>query len=146
MRRKGPEDPTRLRLASERSEAEIAAERRRSDAERAAEALNDAVRELAANLLRVIAGAGKQHALIDEAIAFLKAYRELQPTRGVPLTPTVQSPQWEGVNRPRLEKEKSGVLACVRFRRHREKVFAEAGGGAWEGGYLRGSSRLRRSG
>jgi hypothetical protein len=98
MRRKGPEDPTRLRLASERSEAEIAAERRRSDAERAAEALNDAVRELAANLLRIIAGAGKQHALIDEAIAFLKAYRELQPYPGsaaYPYSPI--APRGEGL-------------------------------------------------
>jgi hypothetical protein len=124
MRRKGPEEPTRLRLASERSEAEIAAERRRSDAERAAEALNDAVRELAANLLRVIGGAGKQHALIDEAIAFLKAYRELQPHPGECRLPLQSNrPNGGGVNRPRLEKEKSGVLACVRFRGHRERCL-----------------------
>ena len=82
MRKKDTEDPARLRLASERSEAEIATERRRYDAERAAEALNYAARDLAANLLRIIAGAGKQHAVIDEAIALLKAYRELQPYSG----------------------------------------------------------------
>jgi hypothetical protein len=77
MREKDPEDATRLTLASERSEAEIAAERQRQDAERVAEALNDAARELAANLLRIIAGAGKSHTLISEIVALLNAYREL---------------------------------------------------------------------
>jgi hypothetical protein len=87
MRKKDPEDPTRLRLASERSEAEIAAERQRQDAERAAEALNDAARELAANVLRVIAGAGKNHILIEQTIALLEAYRELQPYSGTAAYP-----------------------------------------------------------
>jgi len=82
MREKDPEDATRLTLASERSEAEIAAERQRQDAERVAEALNDAARELAANLLRIIAGAGKSHTLISEIVALLNAYRELQPYAG----------------------------------------------------------------
>lgn len=49
---------------------------------RVSQALNDAARNLAANLLRVIAGAGKKHALIDEATALLKACRELQPYSG----------------------------------------------------------------
>jgi hypothetical protein len=82
MRKKDTAAPASLRLASERSEAEIAAERRRQDAERAAEALNDAARYLAANLLRIIAGAGKQHTLIEEAMALLKAYDTLQPYSG----------------------------------------------------------------
>lgn len=47
MHEKDPEDSPRVRLASPRSEAEIAAERQRQDAERAAEALSYAVRELA---------------------------------------------------------------------------------------------------
>jgi hypothetical protein len=42
MRKKDTEVSAPLRLASERSEAEIAAERKRQDAEQAAEALNDA--------------------------------------------------------------------------------------------------------
>jgi hypothetical protein len=87
MREKDPEDPARLRLASQRSEEEIAAERRRQDAERASEALSYAVRDLAANVLRVIAGAGKNHALIDETIPLLKAYRELQPYTGTDAYP-----------------------------------------------------------
>jgi hypothetical protein len=98
MRKKDTEDPTRLRLASERSEVEIAAERGRQDAERAAEALNDAVRELAANVLRVIAGAGKNHTLIEQTIALLEAYRELQPYAGTvayPYSPIV--PMAEGL-------------------------------------------------
>jgi hypothetical protein len=86
-RKKETEVSARLRLASERSEAEIAAERQRQDAEGAAEALNDAARNLAANLLRVIAGAGKKHAVIDEAIALLKACRELQPYSGTDAYP-----------------------------------------------------------
>jgi hypothetical protein len=36
-------------------------------------------------------------------------------------------------------------LACCRFRGHREKVIAEAGGGPWEGECLRENLRLRRS-
>jgi hypothetical protein len=40
MREKDTEDPTRLRLVSQRSEAKIAAERRRHDAQRAAEVLS----------------------------------------------------------------------------------------------------------
>jgi hypothetical protein len=82
MRKKDTEVSARLRLASERSEAEIAAKRQRQDAERAAEALSYAARNFAANVLRVIAGAGKQHTLIDEAIALLKAYDKLQPYSG----------------------------------------------------------------
>ena len=82
MRKKGTKAPPRLTLASERSEAEIAAERRRYDAESAAEALNYAARDLAANALRVIAGAGRIHRLIEETIALLTAYRELQPYAG----------------------------------------------------------------
>src|ERR1700733_14748116 len=36
-------------------------------------------------------------------------------------------------------------LACCRFRGHREKVIAEAGGGPWEDECLRENLRLRRS-
>jgi hypothetical protein len=82
MRKKDTEDPARLRMASERSEAEIAAERQRQNAERAADALSHTARNFAANVLRVIAGAGKQHTLIGEAIALLKAYDKLQPYSG----------------------------------------------------------------
>src|ERR1700722_15540272 len=39
----------------------------------------------------------------------------------------------------------SSQLACCRFRGHRERVFAEAGGGPWEGECLRENLRLRRS-
>ena len=53
-----------------------------AEAFESSQALNDAARNLAANLLRVIAGAGKKHALIDEATALLKACRELQPYSG----------------------------------------------------------------
>jgi hypothetical protein len=87
MREKDPEDPARLRLASQRSKAEIAAERERQDAERAAETLSYAVRKFAANVLRVIAGAGKNHTLIDETIALLNAYQELQPYAGTAAYP-----------------------------------------------------------
>jgi hypothetical protein len=82
MRKRDTEDPALLRLASERSEAEIAAQRHWQDAEGAAESLSHAARALAANVLRVIAGAGKDHTLIEEAVALLKAYRELQPYSG----------------------------------------------------------------
>jgi hypothetical protein len=82
MREKDPEDPTRLRLASERSEAEIAALREREEAQRAAQHLADGTRRLVANILRIIAGAGKHYELIDQMIAVLNAFHELQPYTG----------------------------------------------------------------
>ena len=36
------------------------------------------------------------------------------------------------------------AVACTRFRRHRVRCFAGAGGGSWRGGSLRESSSLRR--
>jgi hypothetical protein len=76
---KDPDNPPGLHLASQRSDAEIAAERQRRDAQQAAEFLGSNVRYLSANILRIIAGGGKAHTLIEETTAVLEAYRELQP-------------------------------------------------------------------
>ena len=41
-------------------------------------------------------------------------------------------------------KARFGRVTCTRFRRHRVRCFAGAGGGSWRGGSLRESSSLRR--
>ena len=92
-----------------------------AEAFESSQALNDAARNLAANLLRVIAGAGKKHALIDEATALLKACRELQPYSGTdaysysPIAAIA-----ERLNDLRLAKEQSGRGFPPRNRRRRQ--------------------------
>ena len=77
----------RLQIASQRTDAEIAAEQARQDAERAALQLNSATRAMAANILRIIAGAGKDYALIEQVLAVLTAYQEMHPYAGTAAYP-----------------------------------------------------------
>src|SRR5262249_25161438 len=60
----------KIKLVSERSEHEIAAQSVTAE-------LGWAVNQLAANILRVIAGAGENHSLARQMSAVLKHYEEL---------------------------------------------------------------------
>ena len=69
-----------LRVVSENSQADIAKEWARRD-------VSQALRELAANLLRVTRGAGKSYALIGQAIEFVEAVQAYEQKVGQRLDP-----------------------------------------------------------
>ena len=74
----GDENTGKLKLVSERTEAELVAESKRREAEDAAEQLAYATRNLAANILRIIAGGGKHYNLAHQVMAVAKGIEELR--------------------------------------------------------------------
>jgi hypothetical protein len=72
----------KLKLVAANDERELAWQREKTAAEYAAIQLSQATRELAANILRVIAGAGKDYELPRQMVEVLKAYNELQLLSG----------------------------------------------------------------
>jgi hypothetical protein len=88
----------KLELVADNDERELARQRQRTAAERAGFQLSHATRALAANILRVIAGAGKHYELIGQIIEVIKAYNELQPLSGSAAYPYAPSnPMVEGL-------------------------------------------------
>jgi hypothetical protein len=85
-----------LKLVADNDEKELVRQREKVAAECAASELGYATRALAANILRIIAGAGKGSELISQICEVLKAYQELQPLSGracypyPPSTPMVE--------------------------------------------------------
>jgi hypothetical protein len=86
----------KLKLVADNDEKQLVRQRDKTRAERAAIQLSCATRALAANILRIIAGAGKDYELFGQMIEVLKAYDELHPMSGrasypyPPSTPMVE--------------------------------------------------------
>src|SRR5262245_21955946 len=70
--------PIGPRLVSERSDAQIAAQEAQRNIKFAEIKLRSAVRELAANLLRIIANGGKDYELVQQITETLKTYQALR--------------------------------------------------------------------
>jgi hypothetical protein len=66
-----------LKLVSDNDEKELQRQREKARAQHTAGELNAALRSLAANILRIMAGAGKSYALIGEIVDVLEAYDRL---------------------------------------------------------------------
>ena len=88
----------KLKLVSDNDERELARQRERTAADRAAVQLTYATRALAANILRIIAGAGKDYELVRQIVEVLNAYKELHPLSGRTSYPYAPSyPMVEGL-------------------------------------------------
>lgn len=71
-----------IKLVSEKSEAEMAAQRAREAQERAREEVLDALVKMTGNLLRVVRGSGKPYEVSISAHEFLEAERALYDLTG----------------------------------------------------------------
>jgi hypothetical protein len=86
----------KLKLVADNDEKALVRRREEATVERATVQLKYATSALAANILRIIAGAGKEYELIAQICELLKAYNELQPLSGrasypyAPSTPIVE--------------------------------------------------------
>lgn len=86
----------KLKLVAENDDEMLARQREKATADRAASQLSYVTRALAANILRIIAGAGKEYELATQLVNVLKAYSELHPFSGraaypyAPSTPMVE--------------------------------------------------------
>jgi hypothetical protein len=88
----------KLKLVADNDEIELVRQRESTAAEHAAIQLSHATRVLAANILRIIAGAGKDYELIRQMIEVLKAFDKLQPLSGSAAYPYAPSnPMVEGL-------------------------------------------------
>jgi hypothetical protein len=72
----------KLKLVADNDDMALSRHRENIASEIAASRLSHATRALAANILRIIAGAGKDYKLTSQMVEVLKAYQELHPFSG----------------------------------------------------------------
>jgi hypothetical protein len=77
----------KLKLVAKNDPGHIERQRKRKESDYAAERLEEATRFLAANLLRIIAGAGKAHELVREAAEFISAWENVRNSGHSPSIP-----------------------------------------------------------